>query len=168
MRKTDTGKLTRMALLLSVMLIIGAFERRIVIVPGIPGIKPGLSNAILLYALAAWGRKETYLLMLMKAVLGGLLYAGAGGMLYSLAGGIAAVSVMCALKGIRGLSAVGISVSGAVMHIAGQVVFSRFWLGSWAAAFQIPYLIAGAVVTGIINGILSVLLAKAAARFDKR
>jgi heptaprenyl diphosphate synthase len=159
-------RIARYALLTSLMLVFGLLERQFVIVPGIPGIKLGLSNTVLLYAVFLLGSASTWTLMLLKVLLGGLLYSGVTGMLYSLAGGIMSVCAMVASMHLKGIGIVGISVCGAVSHMAGQVLISRILLGTWAAAAQSPILMFAAILTGIITGVAARTSCAAIARTD--
>ena len=43
----NTKKITQLGIMLSLMLILGFVDKQFVLVPGVPGIKPGLSNVIL-------------------------------------------------------------------------------------------------------------------------
>lgn len=100
----------------------------------------------------------------LKVILGGFLYAGVSGMIYSLAGGVLSMAVMLLALKIRGVSMIGVSVSGAVFHMIGQILVSRWLLSSWAAAVQAPLLIVAAVVTGVITGIIAQSVCQAVVR----
>lgn len=157
----STKKIAQYGLLTSMMLVLGLIERQFMLVPGIPGIRLGLSNTVLLYAVVLLGVRGAWLLMGLKVMLGGLLYSGVVGAAYSLAGGVLSMLAMVLAIRIRGLGLVGISVMGAVMHMAGQLLASRFLLGSWAALVQAPLLMVAAVVTGIVTGIIAQAVCRA-------
>lgn len=149
------NKLTLLSVLLSLMLILGLIEKQFVLVPMAPAVKPGLSNVVLMFALCLLGAKEAFALLLLKVVLSGLLFAGVSGMAYAFCGGLLAFCIMLLLLKVRSLGLPGISVSGAVMHMLGQLLCSRLLLGSWAAAAQLPILLLSAVITGVINGMIA-------------
>ena len=151
----NTKKITLLGMLLSLMLILGLIEKQFVLVPGVPGIKPGLSNVILMYALCMLGTKSAGALLLLKVLLSGLLFAGVSGMAYALCGGVLAFGIMYLLLKTKAFGLPGISVSGAVMHMLGQLACSRLLLGSWAAVAQLPILLISAVITGVLNGIIA-------------
>lgn len=142
-------------LLTSMMLVLGLIERQFVLVPGIPGIRLGLSNTVLLYALYLMNVKSAWFLMALKVLLGGFLFASVSGMIYSLSGGIFSMLAMMLALRVGGLSMVGVSVSGATFHMLGQILMSRILLGSWAAVAQAPLLLFAAVATGILTGIVA-------------
>lgn len=160
----STTQIARYGLLASMMLVLGWVERQFMLVPGIPGIRLGLSNTVLLYALCLMSARGAWLLMGLKVVLGGLLYAGVSGMAYSFAGGVCSILAMLLALRVRGLGLVGISVMGASFHMAGQILMSRLMLGSWAAAVQAPLLLIAAVVTGVITGVVAHSVCLALAR----
>ena len=153
-------------LLTSLMLMLGFFERQFVLVPGVPGIRLGLSNTVLLYALCLMNTKSAWLLMSLKVLLGGLLYSGLSGMMYSLSGGVFSMFAMLAVLFIGGFGIVGVSVSGASLHMLGQILLSRVLLGNWAALAQVPLLLAAAAVTGILTGVAAQAVCTVIARGD--
>lgn len=151
----STRKIAQYGLLTAMMLVLGLVERQFVLVPGVPGIRLGLSNTVLLYALVLIDARGAWLLMALKVLLGGFLYAGVTGMLYSLAGGVLSMGAMALGLRIRGVGLPGVSVLGAVAHMAGQLLVSRWLLGSWAALVQAPLLLVAAVVTGVLTGVIA-------------
>ena len=161
-----TKRIALYGLLTSVMLVLGFFERQFVLVPGVPGIRLGLSNTVLLYALCLMSAKSAWLLMSLKVMLGGLLYAGVSGMMYSASGGVFSMLAMLAALFASGFGVVGISVSGASLHMLGQILLSRILLGNWAALAQMPLLLAAAVVTGILTGVAAQAVCMVIARGD--
>ncbi len=84
--------------------------------------KLGIANTVLLYAIYMLNAKSAVLLMALKVLLSGLLFAGPSAMLYSLAGGVMSLVVMLLIKRIPRAHIIAVSVSGAVMHNVGQLV----------------------------------------------
>lgn len=154
-------------ILTALMLALGLLERQFILVPGVPGIKLGLSNVALLYALCLLGAKGAWALMALKVLLGGLLYAGATGMLYALAGGILSMAAMTVTLYTRKMGFTGVSVAGAVCHVTGQVLASRLILGTWAAAAQLPLLLAASAATGVLTGVAAGMTCRALAKTDR-
>lgn len=146
-------KLARLALLTALMLVLGYVESLLPIAAGIPGVKIGLSNAVLLFALYLINEKSAALLMIMKVLLSGFLFAGLSAMLYALAGGAASLAVMIAIKRfIKDVSIIGVSVAGAVTHNIAQLAVAWAVLGQAAVLGYAPVLIACAVVAGVLTG----------------
>ncbi len=151
----SSKQVARYGLLASMMLVLGLMERQFILVPGVPGIKLGLSNTVLLYALCLMSGRSAWLLLALKVSLGTVLYAGVTGFFYSFAGGVLSMAAMLLALRAPGLGVVGVSVLGATAHMLGQVLMSRVLLGTWAAAAQGPILLIAAVATGILTGVIA-------------
>ncbi|MDL2319233.1 Gx transporter family protein [Eubacteriales bacterium OttesenSCG-928-A19] len=164
----STRNIAQYGLLTSAMLVLGLVERQFVIVPGVPGIRLGLSNIVLLYALVLISASGAWLLMVLKVLLGGFLYAGVTGLFYSLAGGVLSMLAMQLVLRVRGVGMVGISVAGAAAHMLGQLAVSRWLLGSWSALAQAPILLVAAVVTGVLTGVVAQVVCRAMAKTDPK
>jgi len=147
------------------MLVLGFVERQFVLVSDIPGIRLGLSNTVLLYALCLMDTKSAWLLMLLKVLLGGFLFS-IDSLWYSLSGGILSMIAMWLALFIGGMSMVGVSVSGATFHMVGQLLMASIRLGEWTAVAQAPWLLAAAVVTGVLTGVTAHVVCRSVARGD--
>lgn len=151
----------RFGLLTAMALVLGYVERLIPIAAGIPGIKLGLANTVLLYAVYMMDKKSAALLMLLKVLLSGFLFAGLSGMLYSLAGGALSLAAMLLLHRAKGVGVVGVSVAGGVCHNIGQIAVACFVVQPAAALSYLPILLLSGVVTGILTGLVARLVMKA-------
>ena len=112
------------ALLLSMMLIVGYVESMIPLNVGIPGIKLGMSNSVLIFAVYMLDIPTAFMLMSLKVVLSGILFAGPTTMMYGFAGGVLSLLCMALLSRIKGLSIPVVSIVGGVMHNVGQIGMS--------------------------------------------
>ena len=148
-----TKSIARFSLLCAMALVLGYFERFIPVAPGIPGVKLGLANTVLLYAVYLMGAKSAMLLMLAKVVLSGFLFAGLSGMLYSLAGGLLSLCVMLLLSRLKDVGIIGVSVGGAVSHNIGQIAVACMVVESRAVLGYLPVLMISAIITGTLTGI---------------
>ena len=158
--KMKTNRLTFSALLISVMLVLGYIESMIPM-PGVPGMKIGLSNAVLMLALYWLGAADAFILMGAKVLLSGLLFGGVSAMMYSFAGGLASMLVMTLLVYlIPKFSPIGVGVAGAVMHNVGQVALAMLILQTTGLAYYLALLLLAAVATGTATGVVTGLLMK--------
>ena len=148
------GTVARLGLLTAVALVLGYVEH-LIPVTAIPGIKLGLANTVLLYALYLLDVPSAVLLMILKVGLGGLFYGGFAAMLYSLAGGVLSLFVMILVKKARGISVIGVSVSGAAAHNVGQILVACFVVGTRAALAYLPVLLVAAAITGALTGVIA-------------
>ena len=81
-------------LLTAMMLVLGFIESLLPVATAVPGVKLGLSNGVLMFALYMLDAPTAFLLMLLKVVLSGLLFGGVSAMMYAMAGGVASMLVM--------------------------------------------------------------------------
>jgi heptaprenyl diphosphate synthase len=153
-KKTDVNTVTRLGILTAVALVLGYVEHLIPIT-AIPGIKLGLANTVLLYALYLMDTKSAVLLMILKVGLSGVLFGGVAAMLYSFAGGVLSLIVMILIKRTKGVSVIGVSVFGAAAHNIGQMIVACFVVETRAILAYLPVLLAAAVVTGILTGVIA-------------
>ena len=97
-----TQKIARFGLLTALALILGLLDRAVpvsALLGGfVPGIKLGLANTVLLYAVYLMDWKSCVLLMLTKVVLSGFLFGSLTAILYSLSGGVLSLVVMLLVR----------------------------------------------------------------------
>lgn len=136
-------------------LIFSYVETLIPINFGIPGVKLGLANLIIVVALYKMSLKEAYILSIVRVVLSGFIFANLFSIIYSLAGGLLSLSVMALLKKTNQFSVLGISMAGGVFHNIGQLIMAIIVLESFNIAYYFPVLIISGVVTGLLIGIIS-------------
>lgn len=120
---------------------------------GIPGVKLGLANLIIVIALYKMNVKSAYLLSVTRVVLSGFIFGSMFGILYSLAGGLTSLTVMALLKGNNGFSVMGVSIAGGVFHNIGQLIVAMLVVESYSAAYYLPVLLTAGLITGLIIGI---------------
>lgn len=146
-------RIARFGILASMALVLGYIEHMIPIAPAVPGVKLGLANTVLLYGVFLMGAKSSFMLMLVKVLLSGLLFSGVSGMMYSLAGGLLSLLVMLPLSRVKDMGTVGVSVGGAVGHNIGQSAVACLLIGYRAVLGYLPVLMISAILTGILTGI---------------
>ena len=97
-----TQKITRFGLLTALALVLGLMDRAVPLTAllgaAAPGIKLGLANTVLLYAVYLMDGWSAILLMVVKVLLSGLIYGSLTAILYSFAGGILSLGVMLAVR----------------------------------------------------------------------
>lgn len=168
MRK-KTESMALMAIMLALMLVLGFIESMIPLGVGIPGIKLGLANGVLLFALYMLGTKEAIVLMVLKVTVP-LLYIPSylQTIMYSAAGSILSMAAMLLLIRIRGISILGVSVSGAVMHNVGQVLMAMLILQTGSLLYYLSVLLVVGVITGILTGTAARLIMKSLKKPGRR
>ncbi len=147
-------------LLVAMMLILGYVETLLQgLVPSpVPGVKLGISNGVLLFALYLMDWQSAVLLMLLKVGLSGLLFGSPMTMLFALCGGALSLAGMIPLSRMKGLSVITVSMVGAVLHNVGQVLAAMLVMTEVAPGVLLGYmavLMLVALVTGAATGILA-------------
>jgi heptaprenyl diphosphate synthase len=151
-----TKTIARFSLLIALALVLGYVELLIPITPTIPGIKLGLANTVLLYAVYMTSPAEAAILMLCKVALSGFLFGGGfSSILYSLAGGVFSLLVMSLLVRIPRVGVIGVSACGAIAHNIGQIAVASWLLGAGAVWAYFPILLVSGLIMGPITGMIA-------------
>lgn len=148
-RAVQFGVFTALALLFSYI------ESLIPFHIGIPGVKLGLANLIIVVVLYKTEYKQAYLLSVTRVILAGFLFGNLFSILYSLAGGLLSLSMMILAKRKDGYSVIGVSVIGGVFHNVGQILMAMLVTESWKLIYYLPVLLLFGVLTGIVIGVVS-------------
>lgn len=147
-------------------LIFSYVETLIPISFGIPGIKLGLANLIIVIALYRLRLKEAYLLSVARVLLAGFLFGNYFSIFYSLAGALLSLSVMAVLKKDGGFSVIGVSIAGGVSHNIGQLIVAMLAVETYQVAYYLPVLLIAGLMTGCLIGIVSSETMKRLTDFD--
>lgn len=145
-----------LGVLTGLALILGYLESLIPIIAGIPGIKLGLANLVVILAIYELGYKEAFLLSVTRIFLSGFLFGNLAMILYSLAGGMLSLGIMEAAKKNGRFSVCGISIFGGVFHNIGQLAMAAVLVENTAVFHYFPVLCISGVVMGFLVGFLAV------------
>ena len=104
---------------LTLAIVVSYIEVLLPIPVGIPGVKIGLANGVIMVLLFFTGWKRALFISVLRILLAGILFGNPMTIVYSLAGGILSIFFMVILKKAGGFSAVGLSVAGGVAHNLG-------------------------------------------------
>lgn len=159
--RNKTNRITLCALLLCIMLILGYIESMLPAVAAVPGIKLGLSNAVLLFAVYMLPTSTAFLLMSMKVLLSGFMFSGVSTMMYGFAGGLVSLSAMVLLSRM-GLKKTVVSAVGGVMHNCAQLGLSMIILHMpWnALLLYLAVLVVVGGICGFVTGVCAELVMK--------
>ncbi len=153
MKNTKTKLLVRIALLFATAVVLSLLEMLFPL--PIYGVRLGLSNIVIMYALLAINGKTAFTVGVLKSMFV-LLTRGLVASLLSLCGFFAAFLIMMLMvKFLK--EKVGyllISVMGALAHNAGQLIAVAFLYSPVIAYANIPILGVSAVLTGCLTAIL--------------
>lgn len=149
----QAGRVAMCGMLLALMLVLGFVESQLPVAAGIPGIKLGLSNGVLIFAVYMLNIPTAFLLMGLKVLLSGLLFGSPSAMLYALAGGLLSLTVMSLLSRMKGLSPVVVSMMGGLSHNVGQVAMAMVILQTPKLMYYMAILMAVGLATGLATGL---------------
>ncbi len=152
-QKTGTRRLTLMALLTAVALIIFTVEAQLPPLAPIPGIKLGLANIITVYAMFRLGPRDTLCILLCRIFMGSIFSGQMMTLFYSLSGGMLCYLVMLVMRKLVSERQIWLcSAVGAVAHNVGQVLMAMFISGTPAMIVYLPVLLVSGVLTGLFTG----------------
>ena len=156
----NTRKIALMGVLTAGAIIIAILESFIPSI-GIPGVKLGLANIVILIILYEIGIVEAIIVDLCRVFLVGLLRGtiASMGFLMSLTGMVMSLGIMILLYLlIKKFSIIGVSVVGSLFHVFGQILIAIVFLGSGYVLFYLPIIAVSAIITGVLVGIVAQLV----------
>ena len=158
-RQADTNKTRSMVLtglIFAMALILAIVENSLPSLPlPVPGVKFGLSNIAVMYAMFFLSKGQAYTIAFMKSLFVAVTRGLIAGIL-SLTGGILSLTVMLVILMLfkDRASYTVISISGAVAHNLGQFIAITFiYAGMYLWAY-LPVLLISGVIAGIVTATL--------------
>ena len=148
-------KIGQAAVMTALALIVSYIEAILPFSVGIPGVKLGLANIVVVVALYRLGIKYAFTINIIRIFLAGFLFSGVFGILYSIAGGLLSFVVMIAVKQCRVFSIVGVSLAGGVAHNLGQLLTAAFLVENLKVFVYFPVLVFSGLIFGILIGIVA-------------
>ena len=139
----------------SLALILSYVELLIPINFGIPGMKLGLANLLVVILLYKGCPRDALLLSVIRILLSGLIFGNMFSIFYSLGGGLLSLAVMVFLKKTGQFTVAGISIGGGPSHNVGQLLVAMFVVQTYQVGYYLPVLLIAGVITGAVIGILS-------------
>ena len=127
---------------------------------GVPGVKLGLPNLAIVFALYRLGWRDACVISLVRVVLVTLLFGNGASLAYSVAGAVLSLAAMGLLRRTGKFSSVGVSVAGGVAHNAGQILVAMALLETSRLAWYLPVLWVSGTVAGVLIGVVSGELVK--------
>ena len=162
MRLVLTGLIFALALILTI--IVNSFPP---LPLPVPGVKFGLSNIAVMYALFFLSKRQAYAIAVLKALFV-LVTRGLIAALLSFCGGLLSLTLMLVILLLfrDKVSYLVISVSGAVAHNIGQFVAVTFIYTGFYLLAYLPLLLVSGVIAGIITATLLRFIIPALKRLD--
>lgn len=156
-----TRRMTELALMTALALIIFVIELQIPNLVPIPGVKLGLANIITVYAVYRYRPHEAAIILLSRVVLGSLFGGQIISLLYSLAGGTLCLCGMLVLKRILPGRYIWLcSVLGAVLHNVGQITAAILITRTPGLILYFPVLLLTGCIAGLFTGLCAQYMVK--------
>lgn len=156
-------KITTCGILAALAMVISLLERYVPMDIILPGLKLGLANIVTVYAIVKIGKKEAFMIYLVRVLVVSAVSGRLASLLFSILGGFFAWCIMCILSKYldKSISIVGLSIVGAAFHNIGQIIAGFITIGSFTIISYLSYLLILSIPIGFITGsLLSVLLKK--------
>lgn len=157
-----------MGMLVALAFIFSYIESLIPISVGIPGIKIGLANMVIIVTLYTMGAVPAFVLSMVRIVLTAFTFGNLAMMMYSLGGGILSFLVMIIAQRTKLFSVTGVSVLGAVFHNIGQIIVAALVVENSSLFYYLPILLVSGVVFGILIGMVGAILIKRLTPFVRK
>lgn len=152
--------MTLLAILIAGAIVIGILESLIPSI-GIPGVKLGLSNIVILIVLYELGIWEAALVSLSRVLIVSLVRGTflSMGFVMSVTGAVLSLGIMILFYLlIKKFSVIGVSVIGALFHVFGQIAVAMLYLSTAYILYYLPIIAISAIITGIIVGVSAQLI----------
>lgn len=153
----NTKKLTQLAMLTGVALIIFVIELQIPNPFPIPGVKLGLANIITVYAVYRYRAGEVMMVVFCRIFLAAIFSGNMMALAYSFAGSVMCLMGMLLVRKIVDKNHIWIaSVFGAILHNAGQMMVAVLVMGMGVAVY-LPFLLVSGSLAGAFTGVCAQL-----------
>ena len=142
-------------MLSALAMVFGYVEALIPFSFGVPGMKLGIANFVIVVSLYLLPTYQVFFIQLIRIVLISFLFGNMSMMMYSLAGGILSFLVMRFVKKTGIFSIIGVSICGGVSHNVGQLIMAVLAVQTIKLIYYFPMLLIGGLITGCLIGMLA-------------
>ena len=156
--KLTARRLTLYGMMIALAFVFSYLEHLIPFNIGIPGVKLGLGNIVVLLSLYTLGTSGAFLIAVLRILLIGLTFGGMFSMFYSLAGGLLSFTIMALLKRWKIFGVTGVSICGGVCHNVGQLIVAMLVLETGSVWYYFPVLFVTGALTGTAIGAAGALM----------
>lgn len=142
-------------IMVALAFVFSYFESLIPFSVGIPGVKLGLANLVVVVALYIMKPSQAFSISLIRILLTSLTFGNITVSLpYSLCGGLLSFAVMYFAKKTK-LSVIGVSMLGGICHNIGQIIVAAIIMETSKIAYYLPVLLVAGLLTGLLLGVVS-------------
>ncbi|WP_026660136.1 Gx transporter family protein [Butyrivibrio sp. AC2005] len=161
MNKTvNIKRIATLGLLLAYAMILSYIESLIPFFGGVPGMKLGLPNMVIVLLIYNYGMESGIVINLLRILLTGLLFGSMFGIMFSASGAVISFLVMVAVKKINIFDIRGVSICGGISHNIAQLLIAAFVVKTSGIMYYLPLLLISGALTGFLNGIIAGIMLK--------
>lgn len=154
-RKEHPAKnIAMLALLIALAVLMGYVESLIPLNFGIPGIKIGLCNIVILIVLLQYSWKEALAVSVVRILAVGFLFGNLFSVVYSLSGAVLSILVMTLLLKSGRFGLLGVSAAGGCVHNIGQLLVAKIVLPGLPLLWYTPVLMFAGLATGALVAVI--------------
>ncbi|MGN0509007.1 MAG: Gx transporter family protein [Oscillospiraceae bacterium] len=164
----NAKKLTQLAMLTGIALIIFVIELQIPNPFPIPGIKLGLANIITVYAVYHFRAGEVIMIVFCRIFLASIFSGNITALAYSFAGSVMCLAGMLLLRKVIDRNHIWLaSIFGAVLHNIGQIMIAVLIIGKSVLVY-LPFLLVSGCLAGSFTGVCTQLISQRIAKPHKK
>ena len=151
------NRIAAAGMLAALALILGWIDNILPLSSTLPGLKLGLANLAVIFALYHLDPWHAAAVSATKVLLSTLLFGSISGLIYSASGAVFSFVVMLLMMHLPRLSVVGVSAAGGAVHIIAQFCAAAMITSTPAVLRLMPPLLALGTLTGALLGIAALL-----------
>ena len=158
-KKFGVKQITLLAMLLALALVLSIAESFIPF--GVPGLKIGLANMVILLAIYYFGFWIALAIDVLRVLISSIALGTflAMGFAMSMAGALLSFFIMYIFyRWLKIFTPVGTSVAGAYSHALAQILVGVIYLGTWSVFYYFPVMALASLITGTFNGFVVELI----------
>ncbi|NLH01823.1 MAG: Gx transporter family protein [Clostridiales bacterium] len=153
MKKKLTGKqIAEYGLMTALAMVLSYIEYLIPFSAAVPGVKLGLANIVVVFALYRLGVPQAFVISLLRVVLMTFMFGNAFAFIYSLSGAVLSLCVMLLMRRTGRFSPVGVGAGGGVSHNIGQILCAMLLLETKRLIYYLPILLISGAAAGLVIG----------------
>lgn len=156
----NTKKTAILGISIALAMVLSFVESLIPPFVALPGIKVGLANLVIVFALYKLGWQYAAAVSIVRVILSSMLFGNLQIFLFSIAGAVLSLIGMTLFKKCGIFSIISVSVLGGILHNIGQIAVACVWTSTAEVIYYLPVLLVSGTVAGIAIGIISGLITK--------
>lgn len=146
-------KTAYLGLCLALALVCSYVEALIPIPIGIPGVKLGLTNVVIVGILYVSNARDAAFVSFARVLLAGFFFGNLYSILYSLAGAALSLLIMVFLQKTDQLHLISVSAAGGIAHNVGQFLVAAAVVENYRILYYLPVLFLVGMLTGVLIGV---------------